>query len=56
MKAKGLTQSDFAKANGRSRQAVNPYFAGRKALLTETGKDLLEFLNMEIVLVEREKP
>jgi len=55
MSAKGLTQSDFAKAHGRSRQAVNPYFAGRKALLTETGKDLLEFLGVEIVLVERAK-
>jgi len=55
MKTKGITQSDFAKAHGKSRQAVNPYFAGRKSLLTETGKDLLEFLGMEIVLVERQK-
>lgn len=53
MQKKGVTQSNFAKAHGRSRQAVNPYFAGRKSLLTKTGKDLLEFLNMEIMLVER---
>ncbi|WP_407543686.1 helix-turn-helix transcriptional regulator (plasmid) [Deinococcus radiomollis] len=54
MKKKGVTQSDFAKAYGKSRQAVNPYFAGRKSLLTETGKDLLEFLGVEIVLTEKE--
>lgn len=47
---KGLTQQDFATKKGISRQAVNPYFTGRRGLLTDTGKDLLEFLGMRIKL------
>jgi hypothetical protein len=35
------------------RQTVSQYFTGRKGLLTNTGKDLLEFLEVEIRLVAR---
>lgn len=50
MREKGITQTDFADNKGISRQAVNPYFAGRRGLLTDTGKDLLEFLGVRIRL------
>ncbi|WP_299428199.1 helix-turn-helix transcriptional regulator [uncultured Meiothermus sp.] len=47
------TQSDFARKKGVKRQTVSQYFTGRKGLLTNTGKDLLEFLEVEIRLVAR---
>ena len=50
MRERGVTQSDFASSKGILRQTVNPYFKGRKSLLTETGKDLLEFLGVKIRL------
>ena len=50
MRERGLTQSDFASSKGIMRQTVNPYFKGKKSLLTETGKDLLEFLGVKIRL------
>ena len=50
MRERGVTQSDFASSKGIMRQTVNPYFKGRKSLLTETGKDLLEFLGVKIRL------
>jgi predicted XRE-type DNA-binding protein len=53
MEAKGLKQTDYAKAMGISRQSVNDYFKGRRGLLTDTGKDLLEYLGVEIRLVPK---
>lgn len=53
MREKGVSQTDFAEKKGISRQAVNPYFAGRRGLLTDTGKDLLEFLGVEVRLVPK---
>lgn len=50
MKRAGKTQADFATFKGASRQAVNPYFTGRKALLTETAQELFEFLGVRIKL------
>ena len=50
MRERGVTQSDFASSKGIMRQTVNPYFKGKKSLLTETGKDLLEFLGVKIRL------
>jgi transcriptional regulator with XRE-family HTH domain len=50
MRRRGLTQKDFAAAKGKTPQAVNPYFRGHKSLLTDTGKDLLEFLGVRIRL------
>lgn len=54
MQREGKTQADFAAFKGVSRQSVNPYFAGRKGLLTETGKELLEFLGVTIKLERRQ--
>ena len=54
MRKSGKTQADFAAHKGTTRQAVNPYFSGRKSLLTETGKDLLDFLGVSIRLVKKE--
>lgn len=50
MRERGVTQSDFASSKGIMRQTVNPYFKGKKSLLTETGKNLLEFLGVKIRL------
>jgi transcriptional regulator with XRE-family HTH domain len=50
MQARKQTQAAFASSKNINRQAVNPYFTGRKSLLTETGKDLLEFLGVRIKL------
>lgn len=50
MKRAGKTQADFAAAKGSSRQAVNPYFTGRKALLTDTALELFEFLGVRVRL------
>ena len=49
------TQKDFADFKGVSRQSVNPYFTGERALLTGTGAELLEFLGVTIRLVPVEK-
>ena len=50
MRRAGRTQTEFAAFKGVSRQSVNPYFSGKRALLTETAKDLLDFLGMRIKL------
>lgn len=50
MQARRVTQSEFAASKGITRQTVNPYFTGKKSLLTETGKDILEFLGVRIKL------
>jgi transcriptional regulator with XRE-family HTH domain len=50
MQARRITQSEFAASKGITRQTVNPYFTGKKSLLTETGKDILEFLGVRIKL------
>jgi hypothetical protein len=50
MQTRKQTQAAFASSKNVNRQAVNPYFTGRKSLLTETGKDLLEFLGVRIKL------
>jgi hypothetical protein len=55
MRVKNLSQTSFALARNKSRQAVNPYFTGRKALLTGTGRELLEYLGMKIKLVPIEE-
>ena len=55
MRVKNLSQTDFAQAKDKSRQAVNPYFTGRKALLTGTGRELLEYLGVRIKLELIEK-
>ncbi len=56
MAEKGIKQADYARAVGISRQSVNDYFKGRRGLLTDTGKDLLEYLGVEIRLVPRREP
>ncbi|WP_245557599.1 helix-turn-helix domain-containing protein [Deinococcus peraridilitoris] len=53
MRQSGKTQADFAAHQETSRQAVNPYFSGKKSLLTETGKDLLDFLGVSIQLIPK---
>jgi transcriptional regulator with XRE-family HTH domain len=53
MREKGMTQTEFADRKGISRQSVNPYFSGKRGLLTDTGKDLLEFLGVEVRLVRK---
>lgn len=55
MAEKGIKQADYARAVGISRQSVNDYFKGRRGLLTDTGKDLLEYLGVEIRLVPRKE-
>ena len=50
MRERRITQSGFAASKGIMRQTVNPYFSGKKSLLTETGKDLLEYLGVRIKL------
>jgi transcriptional regulator with XRE-family HTH domain len=50
MHARRVTQSEFAASKGITRQTVNPYFTGKKSLLTETGKDILEYLGVRIKL------
>lgn len=50
MRASGKSQADFAAKQGVTRQSVNPYFNGRRGLLTDTGCDLLEFLRVRIRL------
>ncbi|GEM88527.1 helix-turn-helix domain-containing protein [Meiothermus granaticius] len=56
MAEKGIRQADYARAVGVSRQSVSSYFQGRRGLLTDTGKDLLEYLGVEIRLVPRKEP
>lgn len=48
MRRSGKTQADFAAHQGVSRQSVNAYFTGRRSLLTDTGRDLLEFLELRL--------
>lgn len=50
MRRAGKSQADFASFKGASRQAVNPYFTGKKALLTDTALELLDFLGVRIRL------
>lgn len=50
MRVKGISQTDFAKHRGVSRQSVSPAFRGKGGLLTGTGRDLLEFLGVRIKL------
>jgi hypothetical protein len=55
MRDKEISQGDYAQHRNVSRQSVNPYLTGRKLLLTAIGSDLLEFLNVEIKLIPKEK-
>lgn len=55
MRSQGKTQADFAAHKGVTRQSVNPYFAGRKGLLTDTGKELLDYLGVTIKLEPRKE-
>ncbi|WP_043801923.1 helix-turn-helix domain-containing protein [Deinococcus gobiensis] len=50
MRRAGKTQAEFATFKGASRQAVNPYFTGKKALLTDTALELFEFLGVRVKL------
>ena len=50
MRVKGISQTDYATHKGVTRQSVSQFFTGRKALLTGTGKDLLEFLGVRLKL------
>jgi hypothetical protein len=50
MHEKRITQTDYAKHRGSSRQSVNPYLTGKKLLLSPIGSDLLEFLGVRIKL------
>lgn len=50
MREKGLTQAEYARRMGISRQQINQYMTGRRSLLTSTGKDLLESLGVRIRL------
>lgn len=50
MRRQGKTQADFAAQKGVSRQTVNPYFNGRKSLLTNTGREILDYLGLRIRL------
>ena len=50
MRVKGLTQTDFANSKNVSRQAVSQFFTGRKALLTGTARELLDYLGVRIKL------
>jgi DNA-binding XRE family transcriptional regulator len=57
MRVKGISQTDFAKAQGVTRQSVNALFTGRTKALTGTARDLLEYLGVRIKLeVIDEKP
>jgi transcriptional regulator with XRE-family HTH domain len=56
MRRTGQTQADFAAHRGVSRQSVNPYFNGKRSLLTETGRELLVFLGLRIRLEPLEPP
>lgn len=50
MRIKGISQTDFAKHRGVTRQSVSPIFSGRGGLLSGTAQDLLEFLGVRIKL------
>lgn len=47
---KGIKPSEFADQKGISRQSVSQYMTGKRGLLTDTGKDLLEYLGVRIKL------
>lgn len=51
----GKTQKGFALSKGVSPQAVNPYFTGSKALLTDTAIELFEYLGVRVRLEPVEK-
>jgi cyanate lyase len=50
MRIKGVTQSDYARHRGVSRQSVTRAFSGKKGLLTGQAVDILEWLGLEITL------
>lgn len=50
MRVKGITQADFAKHRGVTRQAVSTVFSGKSGILTGTAKDLFEWLGVRIKL------
>ncbi|MDX2005594.1 MAG: helix-turn-helix transcriptional regulator [Meiothermus sp.] len=53
MDTKGITQAEYARAKGVSRQTVNQLFSGKRGLLTESAAELLEYLGVEIRLVPK---
>lgn len=55
MRIKGVTQTDFAKHRGVTRQAVSRVFTGKGGLLTGTAKDILDWLGLEITLTAKEE-
>ena len=55
MRVKGLTQTEFAKHRGVTRQSVSRVFTGKGGLLTGTAKDLLEWLGVELKLEPKEE-
>jgi transcriptional regulator with XRE-family HTH domain len=56
MRSKGISQADYAKKRGVKPQSVSQFFTGRKALLTGTARDLLEFLGVRVRLEIIETP
>ena len=50
MRVKGITQRDFATHKGVTPQSVNQIFTGRRGLLTDSGVELLEYLDIRIKL------
>jgi len=50
MRKAGKTQAEFAAFKGVSRQSVHPYFNGKRGLLTDTARDLFDFLGVRIRL------
>jgi transcriptional regulator with XRE-family HTH domain len=55
MADQGLRQSDYTRNRKRSPQTVSNYLTGRSNLLTGVADDLLEWLDVDIVLVPRNK-
>lgn len=55
MRIKGLTQSDYARHRGVTRQSVTRAFGGKKGLLTGQAVDILEWLGFEIKLIPIER-
>jgi transcriptional regulator with XRE-family HTH domain len=56
MADKGLKQVDYAKRAGKSVQTISNHLTGRSNLLTGVADDLLDWLDIEdIILVPRNK-
>ena len=53
MRIKGVSQSDYARHRGVTRQSVTRAFSGKKGLLTGQAVDILEWLGLEITLTPK---